>query len=185
MVVLEEVYTALSPTQREKAFEEWYELAFPLVARFVSKMDGSFQDAKDVFQDALVLFYEKTLEPQFYVQSREEAYILGIAKHLWLRKFQKDKHRVSLDAFEASLSLSAPVSEDVDTLRLMRILERSGKKCMELLRTFYYETLSIKEISLQFGYQNARSATVQKYKCLEKVRNTVKEKSMRYEDFME
>ena len=185
MEVLEKAYTALSPAEREKAFEEWYEMAFPLVARFVHKMNGTFQDAKDVFQDALILFYEKTLEQEFQVQSTEEAYILGIAKHLWLRKYHKDKHSVSLDNFEASISVPQVSAEDINSLRLLRILEKSGQKCMELLRTFYYETLSLGEIASQYGYQNVRSATVQKYKCLEKVRNTVKEKSLRYEDFME
>ena len=38
--------------QREELFISLYKKAFPLVARYVSKMGGSFDEAKDVFQDA-------------------------------------------------------------------------------------------------------------------------------------
>jgi hypothetical protein len=56
---------------------------------------------------------------------------------------------------------------------------------MELLHAFYYNRQSMDEITDRFGYSSAHSATVQKFKCLEKMRDTVKEKSLRYEDFTE
>jgi DNA-directed RNA polymerase specialized sigma24 family protein len=60
-----------------------YQQAFPLVAQYVSKTGGSFHDAKDVFQDALVIYYEKQAAGAVAIQYSEKAYILGIAKHLW------------------------------------------------------------------------------------------------------
>jgi len=54
-----------------------------------------------------------------------------------------------------------------------------------LLRAFYYDKLSMSKIANRFGFSSERSATVQKYKCLEKVRDLVKEKSLSYEDFLE
>src|SRR5262245_2471091 len=85
--------------------EELYERAFPSVARFVSKMSGSFQEAKDIFHDALVIFYEKSQHPDFSITVSPEAYILGIAKHLWVRKFSRDHQKVSLDAMESLITL--------------------------------------------------------------------------------
>jgi hypothetical protein len=41
----------------------------------------------------------------------------------------------------------------------------------------------MKQIAQRFGLSGERSAAVQKHKCLEKVRNTVKEKALTYEDF--
>jgi hypothetical protein len=35
------------------------------------------------------------------------------------------------------------------------------------------------------GFANEHSASAQKYKCLEKVREIVKQKSLTYEDFVE
>jgi len=45
--------------------------------------------------------------------------------------------------------------------------------------------MSLQEIADEYGYSGVRSATVQKFKCLEKVRESVKEKSLVYDDFME
>jgi len=56
---------------------------------------------------------------------------------------------------------------------------------MDLLRSFYYDKMPLTTIASTYGYSGVRSATVQKYKCLEKVRETIKEKALAYEDFME
>ncbi len=56
---------ATAPLTREEGFRETYERAFPVVARFVSKMNGSFQDAKDIFHDAMIIFFEKTAARTF------------------------------------------------------------------------------------------------------------------------
>ena len=56
---------------------------------------------------------------------------------------------------------------------------------MKLLKGFYYDQLPLTDIATAFGFSGVRSATVQKYKCLEKVRETIKQKALQYEDFME
>ncbi|HZY82807.1 MAG TPA: sigma-70 family RNA polymerase sigma factor [Cyclobacteriaceae bacterium] len=153
-----------------------YEETFPAVASFVSKMGGSVDDAKDIFHDAMVIFFEKNIRPD-----NPGAYILGIAKHLWVRKYHHDKHRVELDN-----NIVIPEDEKLPiSTKLLRLIEISGKTCLELLQAFYYQRLSPERIANVFNYSNAHSATVQKFKCLEKLRNTVKQKSLGYEDFVE
>ena len=56
---------------------------------------------------------------------------------------------------------------------------------MELLKAFYCDNMPANTIAGLFGYSGIRSATVQKYKCMETVRETIKEKSLAYEDFVE
>jgi RNA polymerase sigma factor (sigma-70 family) len=162
-------------------FEELYETAFPSVARFVSKMNGSFEDAKDIFQDALVIFYEKTQRPDFRPAISSEAYLLGIAKHLWIRKFNRDHKNVPLDRFEAQISLDDEIR--INEPKLVRLLESTGKKCLDLLRAFYYEKMPMRNIAHAFNFRSEHSATVQKYKCIEKIREEIKNKSVSYEDF--
>jgi DNA-directed RNA polymerase specialized sigma24 family protein len=52
-------FTKEKQSSREALFMKLYQEAFPLVARHVSKMGGSFDEAKDIFQNALVVYYEK------------------------------------------------------------------------------------------------------------------------------
>ena len=166
--------------------EDWltrlYLTAFPNVARHIAKQGGSLDEAKDIFQDALVIYYEKAVAGNLQLTHSEQAYLLGIAKHLWYHQQQKQKGRVS----EEVLNFTDIAEEELlqpSTNRLLRYLETAGQKCMDMLQAFYYDKQNMKEIAERFGLSGERSATVQKHKCLEKVRDKVKEKSLTYEDF--
>lgn len=179
------VETRYTCTDRAALFEMLYEKAFPIVAEFVSRMNGSFEDTKDIFQDALVIYYEKTQDEDFSIHVSEQAYILGIAKHLWLRRFKTKSKQITLDAVESTITLPADHEISYNDNRLLQLLESTGRKCMNLLRAFYYEKLPLKKISRQLGYSSEHSATVQKYKCMEKVRDIIKQRSIAYEDFID
>jgi DNA-directed RNA polymerase specialized sigma24 family protein len=170
-----------SIVKREKLFIELYKKAFPAVAKYVSRMGGSFDDAKDVFHDALVAYYEKVCINSSKADNNI-AYLVGTVKNLWLKRYRDSGHNVPLDNIEVAFEDDENIPS---SRRLIRFLETAGKKCMELLAGFYYHQQPLTEIAGQFGYSGVRSATVQKYKCLEKVRETIKEKALTYDDFIE
>jgi len=175
-----------NPEERERLFEDLYEETFPVVARMVSRQQGSFQDAKDIFQDALVILYEKSVQQETAAIDSPQAYLIGIAKHLWIRKFKTDYPLLSLDQLEQQITIPEEYFEvHQDTNRLLTLLERSGRKCLELLSAFYYERLSLDLISKRLGFSSSHSTAAQKHKCIDKLRTTIKEKSLHYEDFME
>jgi DNA-directed RNA polymerase specialized sigma24 family protein len=166
--------------KRQELFIGLYKKAFPVVAKYISRMGGTFDEAKDVFQDALVVYYEKAVVvPSVLIN--DTAYLVGTAKHLWLRRYREINQSIPLDGVDVVFDEQQSPSNN----RLMRFLETAGKKCMELLTGFYYDQLSLTEIADEFRYSGVRSATVQKYKCLEKVRETIKQKALVYDDFME
>jgi DNA-directed RNA polymerase specialized sigma24 family protein len=176
-------------SSREALFMKLYQEAFPLVARHISKMGGSFDEAKDIFQDALVVYYEKVLVSGITLRYTEKAYLFGIAKYLWIKHYKENSNNISLDMmgfdFNEDTDLADVLYEEVSSLKLMRLLQQAGQKCMQLLSAFYYEKLDMETLAERFGFSGPRSATVQKFKCLEKVKNTVKEKSLKYEDIVE
>ncbi|OCX52236.1 RNA polymerase subunit sigma-70 [Mucilaginibacter sp. PPCGB 2223] len=170
-----------SATDREAFFIGLYKKAFPAVARYVARMGGTFEQAQDVFQDALVVYYEKTISPQADIRVSEKAYLLGIARHLWNRAYKVVGKNQPLD----DTDIPAEQDEQPSAGKLMHYLETAGRKCMELLRAYYYDYLPVGDVAQQFGYNGERSATVAKYKCLEKVRDTAKQNSLSYADFIE
>jgi len=169
--------------ERELLFTDLYKKVFPSVAAFVSRMGGNFEDAKDIFQDALVIYYEKVQDASVEFHVSEKAYIVGICKNLWKQRFDEKHHSQSLTSLNDSAAIHDP--DEISSEKLLSFLERAGKKCMEILKAFYYDKLDVSQIASVFGYSGVRSATVQKFKCLEKVREQVKEKSLGYEDFTE
>lgn len=180
---------ALPPTAeaREQLFVDLYQRAFPAVARLVSRQGGTLTEAQDIFQDSLVVYYEKAVAdaaagtPAF---RHDAAYLVGIARHLWIRKYHHHASEVPLEESAAFSWVDEPTTAP-SSPKLLRFLAVAGKKCLDLLRAFYYDQLPLPEVADAFGYAGVRSATVQKYKCLEKVRHTVREKSLSYEDFLE
>lgn len=168
--------------EKQLLFMELYKKAFPAVARYISRKGGNYEKAKDIFQDALIIYYEKLVSGSYSHINNEKAYILGIAKHLWCRRLESNENN---DTIENALSEPEITETNLSSDKIMRLLETAGQKCMDMLRAFYYDKASISEIAQHFGYSGTRSATVQKYKCIEKIRETVKEKSLAYEDFIE
>lgn len=178
------VLTAAIPAaekERKVLFENLYKKVFPSVVRFVRQHNGTLHDASDVFQDALVIFYEKQQEGSRLVET-QEAYLAGIARHLWYRRFGKERSEVALEDADIIDSLE-DTAMDREQKSLLRFLEVAGKKCMELLRAAYYHRQGPEQIKERFGYGSVRSATVAKFKCIEKVREAVKQKQVTYDDF--
>ncbi|MGY4537890.1 DNA-directed RNA polymerase specialized sigma24 family protein [Mucilaginibacter sp. UYNi724] len=167
---------------REQLLMELYKSAFPAVAKYVARLGGSLDDARDVFQDAIVIYYEKAITGNM-VATDSKAYLLGIAKHLWFKKFRDNNSTQPL--YDDLLNIADEANEHISTNKVMHYLETAGKRCMDLLSAFYYHKLPMKDIAGQFEYAGERSVTVQKYKCLEKVRDTVKQQSLSYADFIE
>src|SRR5690606_26756930 len=102
--------------------------------------------------------------------------------HLWLRKTGKLFQPVDSVAVEL---VEIPPEPSINELKLLQFLEVAGKKCLLLLQGFYYGNMNYKKIAKTFGFGSVRSATVQKYKCIEKIRKEINQKSMTYEDFIE
>lgn len=166
----------------EALYTSLYDEVFPVIASIISRQGGSRSDAEDIFQDALIALLDG--HQRTFIQDHTR-YLVGIAKHLWLRKARTDARFLKLDDYERSLMLPDEIASEVRASALLRFLQRAGAKCMDLLSEFYFAGRSIAKIADRNGFATVHSASVQKHKCLEKVRNVVKEKQLRYEDFME
>lgn len=158
--------------QYDDAIIELYRESFPDFARMVRRMGGSLDEAKDSFHDALLIYLEKEKAGKLQLHSSARAYLLGTAKICWLHTRKKGTMLSLPEGFEAA------TPEDPDTeereKKLLDSLQKSGKKCLELLKAFYYDHCPMDHIADRFGFKGRRSATVQKYKCLEKVRKEIK-----------
>ncbi|TGE27627.1 RNA polymerase sigma factor [Hymenobacter metallicola] len=165
-------------TDREHTLTLIYHRTFPLVRRYVQQQGGSAQDAKDVFQDALVIFYEKAVAESFVLSSSVSTYLLGISRNLWRRELSRRQQLPATSLREEHTQEVAeeaePGTDGREALAVLDYVERLGARCKDMLLAFYYFQQPLEQIAGALKYGSIRSATVQKFKCLERLRKSVR-----------
>jgi len=80
----------------DKIIRAFYQENFPKVAAFILNNKGVLADAKDVFQDAVMLIYQQ--HQRIHIETSLNQYFYGICRNIWyqrLRKQQKMTHQVT------------------------------------------------------------------------------------------
>jgi len=133
--------------------------------------NGTYDDARDIFQEAIITLYEKSKSDSFVLTCQIKTYIYSVCKRLWLKRLQQmNKFASTVDGLEETV----PVEEDLemhqkrnaDFAIMDRALNSLGEPCKSLLQSFYLDKKDMTQIADTFGYTNADNAKNQKYKCL-------------------
>ena len=155
----------------KKAVETIYRDNYGMVQALIINNNGSTDDARDVFQEAMIVLYEKARSGTFELHCQIKTYMYSVSRRLWLKKLQQTK-RFTTDF--GNPDSVVPVEDDLED-HLKRdqefgMMEKAilglGEPCKSLLEAFYIEKKNMQEIAAGFGYTNAENAKTQKYKCL-------------------
>ena len=154
-----------------KSVDTLYKSHFPMVQHFVINNNGSFDDAKDVFQEAMITLYEKVQTDSFTLTCQIKTYLFSICKHLWLKRLQQmGRYNAPLSSEEESVSVEVDMEDfnkkDAAFAIMDRALNSLGEPCKSLLEGYYLNKKGMQELAADFGYTNADNAKNQKYKCL-------------------
>ena len=154
-----------------KAVETLYKSHFSSIQHFVLNNNGSFDDARDVFQEAMINLYEKVQSDSFVLTCQIKTYLFSICKHLWLKRLhQLGKYSSPLSSQEETISVEQDMREFEKKEASFEIMHRAlhslGEPCKSLLEGYYLNKKGMQELAVDFGYTNADNAKNQKYKCL-------------------
>lgn len=154
----------------EAALEYLYKLHFPMILHFMQNNNGTEEEAKDIYQEAVIIFYEKIKAGSLELNCQIKTYLYSVSRRLWLKKLT-EKSRVSKPRDEDFfLELAAEDGLDDEKEARFELMSESllllGEPCRSLLEDFYVHEQSMQQISEKFGYTNPDNAKNQKYKCL-------------------
>ena len=155
----------------KKAIEIIYRENYNMVQSLIINNSGSTDDAKDIFQEAMIVLYEKVRSGTFELNCLIKTYVYSVSRRLWLKRLQQMNRYVP--AIE-NLQETVPVEEEIEENErinsefqtMEKAISSLGEPCKSLLEAYYLEKKSMQEIALFFGYTNAENAKNQKYKCL-------------------
>lgn len=173
MTVLEQEQLLLEGLAREDktAIEKIYLEHFSMVKSLVINNNGTADDAADIFQESMIVLFEKARSGSFELHCQLKTYIYSVCRRLWLKKLQQQSRFI---AQNDSIEETIPVEEEVEShekkqydFNLMEAaMAKVGEPCKSLLEAYYIQKKHMTEIAADFGYTNADNAKTQKYKCL-------------------
>ncbi|HXL57251.1 MAG TPA: sigma-70 family RNA polymerase sigma factor [Chitinophagaceae bacterium] len=154
-----------------KAIDTIYKDNFNMVQAFILNNNGTYDDARDIFQEAMITLYEKAKSESFVLTCQIKTYIYSVCRRIWLKRLQQmGKYITSSEGLEDTV----PVEDDleiherrnVEFAIMERALSSLGEPCKSLIEAYYIHKKGMTDIAVQFGYTNADNAKNQKYKCL-------------------
>ncbi len=157
----------------DRALAQLYRLHLPMISHYVLQNSGTEDEAKDVYQEGVMVFYEKVRDNSLELSCQIKTYLYAVCRRLWLKRLtEKTRFGGRLDDHEPYLETGAEADLEEAEERDRRFatmneaMERLGEPCRSLLEGFYLLDKSMQQLTADFGYTNADNAKNQKYKCL-------------------
>lgn len=148
---------------------------YPMVLNLILTNNGNEDDAKDIYQEAIIVLHGKIKSGDFELSSKLKTFIYSVCRRLWLKRLSfKSKFEGDIKDYEDYL----PVEEDIELHvekdkqfeQMHEALGSLGEPCKTIIEDFYIKNLTMQDICEKFGYTNADNAKTQKYKCLQRLK---------------
>lgn len=145
---------------------------------FVTKNHGSEEDARDIYQDALMVIYQKQQKDNLTLSCSFSTYLYSVCRLLWLKQLEKRKQHITVT--EES-GIYVDVNENIlDIFNLNEKYKlyqdhfsRLSFSCQKVLELFL-AGIPLKEIANILGFKSEQYAKKRKYQCKEKLVSSIK-----------
>lgn len=155
-----------------------YHENYPGVRSFIIENSGNSQDAKDIFQEGLVIIYRKVASEELTLECSFNTYIFSVCRLLWLKELEKRKsEKMNQKDLRSYLDLQSDLNFD-DTEQekyslYQKHLSLMDPDCQKVL-TLYYDGVSIRDITRIMGFASESYTKKKKFMCKEKLIKRIK-----------
>lgn len=162
---------------------------YPMVRTMVLKSKGDEERAKDIFQEAIMVIYEKAKKPDFVLTSKFSTFFYGVCKYRWLKWRQKKSSSEVTIAHDDLYEIVEDWEPEYGSPKWERgklydhAFAQLGEHCQKLLLLFFNKK-PMEEIAKELNISNAGNARKQKERCKNKLTELVTN-DPRYQDLIE
>lgn len=157
----------------ESALDFIYKKNYKMMTRLVINNSGSEEEAKDIYQEALLVFWQKAKRDDFVLTSKISTYLYSVCLNLWRKELDR-KSKLTNEMKDGE------VVNDEDKKEREKIIQDCinslGETCRQVLMYYYYDNMSMQEIADKLGFANADTAKTKKYKCKKELDRLIKSK---------
>lgn len=159
----------------KKAVETIYRENYNMIQSLIINNNGSADDAKDIFQEAMIVLYEKVRSGSFELNCQIKTFVYSVCRRLWLKRLQlQNRYSDPGDSIEQVVAveedLEAHEQRNAEFELMEKAINNLGEPCKSLLEAYYLQKQTMQTIAARFGYTNADNAKNQKYKCLTRLK---------------
>jgi len=158
-------------TQNKESIETIYRSNYAMIEHLILSHKGTTDDAADIFQEAMIVLYQKAKDPNFTLNCLLKTYIYSVSRRLWLKKLQQNfRQNIQINDFEEFVEVFEDQEAHEKKQKSFQFLENAlskiGEPCKSIIEAYYLKDKSMQEIASYFNYTNADNAKTQKYKCM-------------------
>ncbi len=159
--------------------DQIYQKYYPMILKMVWQNNGSSDDARDVFQETMIIIFENAKKSSFELTSGLGTYLYAVSRNIWLKKRTRTYDRelnVSDNSYFDVNSETNETSNSESFTLLKKYYHQISEKCREVLRLSYYSELKDKEIAGHLNLSGADYVKTQRYRCIKKLRELFEKK---------
>lgn len=179
--------------RKDSVLEYLYKDYFPQVLRIVVKNGGIEQDARDLFQEALIIIFNRLRKDELKIESSFHNYFIVLCRFIWFRqnniKTGYGTSRIDEDIIDApspeihehDSGNDKPGKNEYEQFiasQYERIYQRNHRKmpgdCKRVLKMFFKKR-SFREISQKMRYSGEEYARRKKYLCMQHLMKMINE----------
>jgi RNA polymerase sigma factor (sigma-70 family) len=146
----------------ENTLDLIYKQHYRMMVKMIIKNNGSEEEAKDIYQESLIVLWQKVRDPNFVLTSKISTYLYSICLNLWRKELERKK-RFSYEVAEGSETIDMDRDERVKIIN--NCIQKLGETCRDILTYYYFDRLSMVEIAEKMGFANSDTSKTKKYKC--------------------
>ncbi len=155
-------------SRNKNVLRAYYTCYYGGVRHFVRENSGNDQDARDLFQDAILVLFQKARHPAFLLCCSLSTYFYSISRLLWLKEMRRKRFTSAQEVHDDLADEDSDIIEIAEYNERLEIYRRHFEQlsaaCQKVLALFL-EGLSISEITLRMGYKSDQHTKNRRYRC--------------------
>ena len=156
-----------------------YKTCYDPVEHMISNNSGTQEDAKDIFQEAMIVAFRNIKEDShFKLQSSFQTYIYSVARLLWLKHLRiSRKNMKNLNENHVYIDFEEPepfANVDFKYLLYQKTFLELPEDCQKILKLFL-DGVTQKEIANLLGFKSENYISKRKHFCKEYLIKKIKE----------
>jgi len=155
----------------ERILDYLYKKYYRMMTRIVLSNNGTEEEAKDVYQEALLVFWQKAVRGDLILTSKISTYLYSICLNQWRKELDR-KSRLSSEEVDGAYF------QQYDSKERLKIvtgcIEELGDACKKVLTYYYFDGMNMQEIAKKMKFANTDTAKTKKYKCKKKLDSLIK-----------